>query len=115
MCGRGGVARGRAGVGRKVAEVGAVLEHARGRELGREQAAVGAATLITDAGEHDGNTGVPCRRDQSRGSGDSITRDAESGRLLTAAAATGPGRKIKVLLARGELAAPVDATREKTS
>src|SRR5438309_509107 len=40
--------------------------------------------------------------------GYSITQDADSGAVLTAASQTGPGRKVRVRLATGRLAATVD-------
>ena len=47
--------------------------------------------------------------------GYSITKDAETGRVLTDTAATAPGHRLLVRLSRGELAAVVDATQEDTS
>lgn len=47
--------------------------------------------------------------------GYSITQDAETGSLLTDAAATGPGRRVRVRLSHGRLAAVVEATQEETS
>lgn len=47
--------------------------------------------------------------------GYSITKDAETGRVLTDTAATAPGRRLQVRLSRGQLAAVVDATQEDTS